>query len=178
MRKITYSHDLHHLPRSAGMGILPHFENNTRAFIMNLSSIVPAILYQSSARLLRWAIGINYFWFGILKFFDGLSPAEALAKDTIRVLTFGLIPDHVNLLLLAIWELSIGLLFLSGYWVRLGAKAAILHLVFTFMPLFFFPEVSFAHAPYAFTIIGQYIVKNLVFIAALIVVLRDQKNER
>ena len=127
-------------------------------------------------RLLRWAIGINYFWFGILKFFDGLSPAEHLAKDTIRVLTFGLIPDAVNLLLLAIWEVGIGVVFLSGYLTRLGAQAAILHMIFTFMPLFFFPEVSFSHAPYGFTIVGQYIVKNLVFLAALNIILKEERS--
>jgi len=126
-------------------------------------------------RLLRWAIGINYFWFGILKFFNGLSPAEHLAKDTIRVLTFGLIPDAVNLLLLAIWEVGIGVVFLSGYLTRLGAQAAILHMIFTFMPLFFFPEVSFSHAPYGFTIVGQYIVKNLVFLAALNIILKEER---
>lgn len=127
-------------------------------------------------RLLRWAIGINYFWFGILKFFNGLSPAEHLAKDTIRVLTFGLIPDDVNLLLLAIWEVGIGVVFLSGYLTRLGAQAAILHMIFTFMPLFFFPEVSFSHAPYGFTIVGQYIVKNLVFLAALNIILKEERS--
>jgi len=131
-----------------------------------------ATLFSNSTRLLRWAIGINYFWFGMLKFFHGLSPAENLAKDTTRILTFGLIPDHINLLLLAIWEVGIGLIFFSGRMTRLGAQAAVLHMIFTFMPLFFFPEVSFSHAPYGFTIVGQYIVKNLVFLAALVVILK------
>lgn len=143
---------------------------------MNLGTILPTILYAHSTRLLRWAIGINYFWFGILKFFNGLSPAETLAKDTIRILTFGLIPDDVNLLLLAIWEVGIGVIFLSGRFVKLGAQLAVVHMIFTFMPLFFFPEVSFSHAPYGFTIVGQYIVKNLVFLAALVIILKEQKR--
>jgi len=143
---------------------------------MSLLSAAPTVFQANSMRLLRWAIGINYFWFGILKFFNGLSPAEHLAKDTIRVLTFGLIPDDVNLLLLAIWEVGIGVVFLSGYLTRLGAQAAILHMIFTFMPLFFFPEVSFSHAPYGFTIVGQYIVKNLVFLAALNIILKEERS--
>ena len=104
------------------------------------------VFYANSMRLLRWAIGINYFWFGALKFFPDLSPAEHLAKDTIRLLTFGWIPDAVSLLLLALWEVGIGLVFLSGYFTRWGAQAAVLHMVFTFMPLFFFPEISFSPA--------------------------------
>lgn len=134
-----------------------------------------ATFFSNPTRLLRWAIGINYFWFGMLKFFHGLSPAENLAKDTTRILTFGLIPDDVNLLLLAIWEVGIGVIFLSGRLTKLGAQAAVLHMIFTFMPLFFFPEVSFSHAPYGFTIVGQYIVKNLVFLAALVVILKEKR---
>jgi uncharacterized membrane protein YphA (DoxX/SURF4 family) len=133
-------------------------------------------LFANSTRLLRWAIGINYFWFGMLKFFHGLSPAENLARDTTRILTFGLIPDHINLILLAIWEVGIGVIFLSGRFTKFGAQAAVLHMFFTFMPLFFFPEVSFSHAPYGFTLVGQYIVKNLVFLAALVVILKAEKE--
>jgi uncharacterized membrane protein YphA (DoxX/SURF4 family) len=145
---------------------------------MSLTTNLPSILYANSTRLLRWAIGINYFWFGMLKFFNGLSPAENLAKDTIRIITFGFIPDIVNLMLLAIWEVGIGVFFLSGYFTRFGAKAAIVHMIFTFLPLFFFPDVSFTqeHAPYGFTIVGQYIVKNLVFLAALIIILKEEQK--
>ena len=147
---------------------------------MSLTTNLPSILYANSTRLLRWAIGINYFWFGMLKFFNGLSPAENLAKDTIRIITFGFIPDIVNLMLLAIWEVGIGVFFLSGYFTRFGAKAAIVHMIFTFLPLFFFPDVSFTqeHAPYGFTIVGQYIVKNLVFLAALIIILKEEPKQR
>ena len=144
---------------------------------MNLTATIQSAVFANTTRLLRWAIGINYFWFGLLKFFDGLSPAEALAKNTIRILTFGFVPDEINLMVLAIWEVAIGVMFLSGYFVRFGAMAAIVHMVFTFMPLFFFPDVSFSHAPYGFTIVGQYIVKNLVFLAALCLILKEEEQQ-
>lgn len=143
---------------------------------MNIGAAFPSLLYAHSTRILRWAIAVNYLWFGMLKFFSGLSPAEHLAKDTIRIITFGLIPDEINLLLLAIWEVGIGLIFFSGRLTKLGAQAAVLHMIFTFLPLFFFPEVSFSHVPYGFTIVGQYIVKNLVFLAALVVILKEQRR--
>ncbi|MFN8303596.1 MAG: DoxX family protein [Saprospiraceae bacterium] len=142
---------------------------------MSRFSGLSALIYANTTKLLRWAIGINYFWFGALKFFNGLSPAEHLAKDTIRVITFGLIPDEVNLILLAVWEVGIGVLFISGRFIRFAALAAVVHMLFTFLPLFFFPEVSFSQAPYAFTIVGQYIVKNLVFLGALAVILKEHK---
>lgn len=144
---------------------------------MNIVTNFPSFFVSDSNRFLRWAIGINYLWFGALKFFTGLSPAETLAKDTIRIITLGMIPDDVNLFLLAIWEVAIGLLFLSGKFVRFGAIWAIIHMVFTFLPLFFFPEVSFTHAPYGFTIVGQYIVKNLVFLAALGTILKEERKK-
>jgi len=43
-------------------------------------------------RLLAISIGLVYLWFGVLKFFPHLSPAEDLAKNTITVLTLGFIP--------------------------------------------------------------------------------------
>lgn len=129
-------------------------------------------------QLLRWSLALVYVWFGVLKFVPGLSPADALAKDTIRVITFGMIPDEVNIVLLAIWEVGVGLLFFSGRLTRFAIQAAVLHMIFTFTPLFFFPSVSFSHAPYAFTIIGQYIVKNLVFLVALGILWMDHQAQK
>lgn len=40
---------------------------------------------------LRTAIGIIYLWFGVPKFFPGVSPAEPLASETVARLTFGVI---------------------------------------------------------------------------------------
>src|SRR5512133_999774 len=63
--------------------------------------------------LLRLSIGIVMFWFGFLKYFEGLSPAEDLAINTIKVITFGLIPDKGILYGLATLEslIGIGLIF-------------------------------------------------------------------
>jgi uncharacterized membrane protein YkgB len=40
----------------------------------------------------------------------------------------------------------------------------------TFLPLFLLPQVTFTHFPYALTLEGQYIVKNLVIIGAAMVI--------
>jgi len=45
--------------------------------------------------MLRLSIGIVFFWFGFLKYFKGLSPAEDIAVRTISTMTFGLIGDKV-----------------------------------------------------------------------------------
>ena len=120
--------------------------------------------------LLRLSLGIIFFWFGFLKFFRGVSPASDIATRTIEVLTFGLIPPEVSIILLAIWETLIGLGLISKVALR-----AILFLLFTQMlgtltPLVIFPAETFTRFPYAPTLEGQYIIKNLVLISAGLVV--------
>src|SRR5690349_10523387 len=101
--------------------------------------------------LLRISIGIIYLWFGVLKFFHGVSPAEDLAKDTIALLTFGLIPPDLSLLLLAIWEVAIGALLITGLFGRLVFWLAMVHMVCTFTPLVLLPDSSFTRVPVALT---------------------------
>ncbi len=123
-------------------------------------------------RLLVISLGIVYLWFGILKFFPGISPAESLAKETIHLLTFGLIPDNVSFILLAIWEVSIGLLLLLNVQLKAAVYLGLAHLLLTFTPLFLMPASSFHEEQlYSLTLIGQYIIKNIVLISALLTIL-------
>ncbi|WP_370095643.1 DoxX family membrane protein [Winogradskyella sp.] len=116
--------------------------------------------------ILAICIGLVYFWFGILKFFPGLSPAESLAKDTITILTFNLIPPEISILLLALWETLVGLMLILNVYRRPTLYFMLVHVAFTFTPLFFFTNQSFTTPPYAFTLLGQYIFKNIIIIGA------------
>ncbi len=129
-------------------------------------------LYLSDYRILEISIGIVYLWFGALKYFPGLSPAEELAKNTIDILTFGLIPSGISISLLAIWETLIGVLLIFNIYKRIAIYIAIIHLILTFTPLILFMPLSFTRPPFAFTLLGQYIVKNIAYIAALLVLLK------
>lgn len=119
---------------------------------------------HKAVTLLRIALGVNFLWFGMLKFFSGISPAESLATMTIDVLTFGLVPSGIEIL--ALWEVTIGIGFLSGKYLTYVLRIFMVHMVLTFTPLVFFPELCFTNAPFALTLTGQYIIKNLVFIMA------------
>ena len=55
------------------------------------------------------SIGLVYLWFGALKFFSGVSPAETLAKNTIHHLTAGILMPELSIYLLALWETVIGI---------------------------------------------------------------------
>jgi uncharacterized membrane protein YkgB len=120
--------------------------------------------------LLRVAMGIVFFWFGALKFFPGVSPAEALAGRTIETLTLGWIRPSVSLPALAVWECLIGLGFLSGKFLRVTVLLLFLQMPGTLLPLFFFPHETFSDVPLMPTLEGQYIIKNLVLMAAGLVV--------
>lgn len=119
---------------------------------------------------LRISLGIVFFWFGVLKFFPGLSPAQDLAARTIDRLTFGLITAQVSLPILAAWECIIGLGLIFGIWMRATLFLLFLQMMGTITPVFLFPREVFLYLPYAPTLEGQYIIKNLVIISAGIVI--------
>lgn len=120
--------------------------------------------------LLRVSVGIVFLWFGALKFFPGLSPAQDLAARTIDVLTFGLLPARVAVPLLAAWECLVGLGLLSGKLLRLTLFLLWLQMLGTITPIFLFPDEVFVRIPYALTLEGQYIVKNVVLVTAGLVI--------
>ena len=84
--------------------------------------------------LLALSIGFIYLWFGGLKFFSGWSPAEELAQETIYQLSLHLIPSHVSIILLAIWETLIGVLLVLNVFRRFAVIVALIHMGFTFTP--------------------------------------------
>jgi len=119
---------------------------------------------------LRLALGIVFLWFGALKLVPGLSPAETLAGRTIETLTFGVVPATVAVPVLAIWECLIGLGLLSGRYLRATLLLLFVQMLGTVTPLFLFPAETFTHFPWAPTLEGQYIIKNVVLVAAAIVI--------
>jgi uncharacterized membrane protein YkgB len=127
--------------------------------------------------LLSVSIGISYLWFGVLKFFPQLSPAEDVAGETITLLTFHLIPKDVSVFLLAIWEVGIGLFLILNFRYRFVIWLGIIHMICTFTPLFLMSEACFNKHFYALSLLGQYILKNLVFISAFIVLLPKKENK-
>ena len=118
--------------------------------------------------ILSMSIGILYLWFGTLKFFPDQSPAEDLAKNTISVLTFNQIPPNVSIVLLAIWETLVGVLLITNIYRRVAVFLALAHMILTFTPLFIIPEQVFVDMPFQLTLVGQYIIKNIVIIVALV----------
>jgi len=136
-----------------------------------------AQLIKHRNRLLCIGFGIMYLWFGGLKFFPGMSPAESLAKTTLDKLTFGLVPTNISYFMLALWEVIIGVCMLLNVKRKGIIFMAMVHLLFTFTPLFLLPEASFNQHFYSLTLVGQYIIKNLVFLTALLFIMEEKKGK-
>ena len=131
---------------------------------------ITAWMARHGITLTRIALGIVFLWFGFIKFIPGWSPAEGLASRTIQALTFGLIAPKTGVMILAAWETAIGIGLLTGKFLRVTLGLLFLQMPGTMLPLFFYPRETFTIIPFAPTLEGQYIIKNLVLIAAAIVV--------
>ena len=110
---------------------------------------------------LRIGLGMIFLWFGALKYFPGLSPAEDLVRNTIYFVN----PD-LFIPVLATWEVLIGLGLIVGRWMRVTLLLLFMQMPGTIMPVFILPEVVWTSFPFGLTLEGQYIVKNLVLVSA------------
>lgn len=118
--------------------------------------------------LLRITLGIVFFWFGFLKFFPGVSTAEDIAGKTIYTVSFGLIKPQPAMYILACWECAIGIGFLAKKFMVTVLALMWVQMLGTLMPLIIYPAETWAH-PFVPSLLGQYIIKNFVLIAAGIV---------
>ena len=116
--------------------------------------------------LMQICLGIIFLWYGGLKLFDGVSPAQELATTTIGLLSFHTLSSELSIKLLAVFEILIGFGFIFGIFLRFTLCMFFIHMIGTFTPLFILTEVSFNQAPYAFSLVGQYIMKNVIFVLA------------
>jgi uncharacterized membrane protein YphA (DoxX/SURF4 family) len=131
---------------------------------------ITGTLARYSVPTVRVALGVVFLWFGALKFFPHLSPAEDIAGRTIAVLTFGVVRPELSLPVLAVWESIIGLGLIMGRFLRPVLLLLAVQMLGTFAPLVIFPSETWLVFPIAPTLEGQYIIKNVVLVSAAMVV--------
>lgn len=139
---------------------------------------IEALFIRYQYRILRACIAVLFLWFGTLKFFPGVSPAEELAIKSIDVLSFDLIPDAVSIRLLAVLEVMIGVLLIGFREYRLTFWLLLFHMICTITPLFLLQDITFKQFPFQLTLEGQYIVKNIVIICAAFMLLVAYRSEK
>lgn len=135
---------------------------------------VDKFLIESSRRyaipFARGAFFLIFFWFGILKIV-GASPAIPLVDDLLSVTLPFVSPDAFNVLF-GSFEVLIGVLFLFRRFDRVVMPLFALHMLTTMLPLVLLSEATW-QSPFVPTLVGQYIIKNVVLVAlALAIVAR------
>jgi uncharacterized membrane protein YphA (DoxX/SURF4 family) len=118
--------------------------------------------------ILRVCLGLIIVGFGVLKFFPDVSPAQPLVTHAVDMLTFGLISGQTAMAVTASVECFVGLILVSGRFLRLGLVLLAGCLLGWLSPLVLFPADLFtSHGP---TLAAQYILKDIVLGAAALVV--------
>lgn len=103
-----------------------------------------------------------FFWFGLLKVLL-VSPAAGLV-EMLQVQTLPWFNSVGFLVTLGAIEMIIGIAFLIPRITKFAIFLMVLHMITTFLPLIFLPEIAW-QAPFIPTLEGQYILKNLVLLA-------------
>jgi uncharacterized membrane protein YphA (DoxX/SURF4 family) len=135
-----------------------------------LDAGIHRVLRGHSIVLLRIVVGLVILAFGVLKFFPGVSPVEELTKMTTDKLSFGLVPGHIAIVIVATLETIIGLLLITGRFLRLAVYLLFGQLIGVLAPLVLFTDRLFAGLHSAPTLEGQYVIKDLILVAAGFVV--------
>lgn len=130
-----------------------------------LDRLMIDFMTANGTRLLRVALGITFIWFGALKVV-GRSPVADLVAQTVYWL-----PPAFFVPFLGWWEVVVGVGLLLGVALRLVLLLFWLQMAGTFLVLVLRPELAFQSGnPLLLTVVGEFVIKNLVLIAAGLVI--------
>jgi uncharacterized membrane protein YkgB len=127
-----------------------------------------------SLPLLRLAVGAVFIWFGALKIANATPVGDFVANTLPWIDRAVLVPT------LGVFEVILGLALVTGKLLTLVCAALVAHLTGTFLSLVMQPDVTFQNGnPLMLTTEGEFVVKNLVFIAAgLVIAARFHQREK
>jgi putative oxidoreductase len=124
-------------------------------------------LARYSIGILQFSLGLVFLGFGVLKFFPGVSPAQELVVRTLETLSLGMVSGETALLVTAVAECFIGITLITGKMLRAGLLVLGASMVGIMSPLVLFFTDMFPGAP---TLEAQYVFKDIVLIAAGLVI--------
>jgi uncharacterized membrane protein YkgB len=115
--------------------------------------------------ILRIALAVVFIWFGLLKVI-GRTPVAELVASTVPWL-----PSDFFVPFLGIWEMVVGLGLLFNFALRLTLILFWLQMAGTFLVLVVQPDIAFQNGnPLLLTVEGEFVIKNLVLVAAGLVI--------
>jgi len=126
-----------------------------------------------SIHILRMALGIVFVWFGVLKIV-GHSPVAGLVIKTAYFL-----PPDVALVGMGVLETIIGLGLLTGLAMRLTLALFFVQMCSTFLTVVTRPDLLIERGdPLLLSVHGEFLLKNLVLIAAGIAIVGSVPKSR
>jgi putative oxidoreductase len=135
------------------------------SWVARVDRIVIPFLRRVAVPILRVSLGVVFVWFGLLKIFE-VSPVSELVARTV----YWVDPDII-VPVLGAFEVTVGVLLLLGRALRLTLFLFLLQMLGTFLTFIVLPDVTFRDGnPLLLTVEGEFVVKNLVLIAAALVV--------
>ena len=146
--------------------------------LITLEGTVHGWLVRHSIGALRVSMGLVFLGFGVLKFFPGVSPAENLVEATIEVMSGGLVPARVGLVATAVLECLIGLSLLTGRYLRVTVYLLVGELLGILSPVVLLPGRLFSGPAHMPTLEGQYVLKDIILVAAAMVVTTTFRGAR
>lgn len=127
---------------------------------------------KSAIQFSRISLFIIYFWFGLLKVL-GVSPAEGLVDHLYELTLTSLIDFRAFFILFGLFECVLGLIWLYPKWTKWALYLMILHLTLTILPVFVLPNDTWQNY-FTPTLVGQYIIKNLVLLSSALVIFKSK----
>jgi putative oxidoreductase len=144
-----------------------------RVSASDLDNVLITFLRVWSIPALRLALGAIFLWFGALKVL-GVSPVLSLVQQT-----YSFVPVHPFFFVLGFWEVGIGFGLIFKRALRVTLILLCFHLLGTFLALLQAPSLFFLHDnPLWLTTEGEFVVKNLVLVAAGLVIGGHQVTPR
>jgi len=129
--------------------------------LLTVEKTVVEFARVQSAAVLRMALALVFLWFGALKLF-GVSPVADLVEKALPFL-----PARMAVVATGVLEVTIAVGLLTDFAPRLTMVLFFAMLLGTFSLLMTQPALSFVGAsPIRLTVTGEFIVKNVVLLAA------------
>ncbi|GII87899.1 hypothetical protein Ssi03_58890 [Sphaerisporangium siamense] len=135
--------------------------------VAGIEATLVALLRRRAPDVMRWALGLVFLWFGALKVANA-TPVGDLVADT---LSFVPVPASILVPALGLFEIAVGVLLVINRWLRPVLVALLCHLAGTFLVLVVRPDTAFKGGNVLMlTMEGEFVVKNVVLIAATLLV--------
>lgn len=146
-----------------------------QSFVSRVDDRLIPLLRRWSVPILRISLAVVFIWFGALKIL-GATPVHELVASTV----YWVDPDWF-VPALGVVEVLVGLGLLFRFGLRLVLAVLFAQLVGTFLVFLIRPDVAFqSENPLALTTEGEFVVKNLVLLAAAMTVgalIEEEKEE-